>query len=75
LITADKRAYKRYVGDPSPIPLTSDVWTESDRVAENLEYMLRPYLLYETPITWKDIHDNTAIEGFEPYYGILRRRL
>jgi hypothetical protein len=75
LISYDKATYKRHIGDPSPIPLTSDVWTESDRVAENLEYMLRPYLLYETPITWKDIHDNTAIEGFEPYYGILRRRL
>ena len=75
LITADKRAYKRYVGDPSPIPLTSDVWTESDEVAENLEYMLKPYLLYEEPIRWSDMTENRAIDGFEPFYGILRRRL
>ena len=75
LISHDKAIYKRHIGDPSPIPLTSDVWSESDETAENLEDMLRPYLLYETPITWWDIYDNTAIEGFEPYYGILKRRL
>ena len=75
LIYHDKGTYKRHIGDPSPLPLTSNVWSESDAVAENLEDMLRPYLLYETPITWRDIHDNKAIEGFEPYSGILKGRL
>jgi hypothetical protein len=32
-------------------------------------------LLYQEPITWGDFIDNQAIDGFEPYYGILKRRL
>ena len=55
--------------------ITADVWTESDEVAENLEYMLKPYLLYEEPITWADMTENRAIDGYEPFYGILKRRL
>jgi len=75
LISSDTRAYKRFIGDPSPIPISANVWTESQDIAENLEFMLHPYLLYEEPITFQDITDNAAIEGFEPYTGILRRRL
>ena len=75
LVNYDKRIYNRHIGDPSPIPISADVWTESDDVAANLEYMLRPYLLYQEPITWNDMTENRAIDGFEPYEGILKRRL
>ena len=49
--------------------------TESEDVAENLEEMLKPYILYQDPITEADFLENQAIDGFEPYYGILKRRL
>jgi hypothetical protein len=75
LVNYDKRIFSRHIGNPSPIPVTADVWTESDDVAANLEYMLKPYLMYDEPIMWSDVKDNQAIDGFEPYYGILRRRL
>ena len=73
LVNYNKGIYERHIGEPSPIPVSADVWTESDDVAENLEYMLRPYLLYDAPIMWSDVKDNQAIDGFEPYYGILKR--
>jgi|TARA_R110000824_G_scaffold61907_3_gene164227 hypothetical protein len=75
LVSFDKAIFKRHIGNPSPLPITADVWTESDNVAANLEYMLKPFLLYDRPIMWSDVKDNTAIDGFEPYQGILRRRL
>ena len=52
--------------------MAADVWTESDEVAENLEYMLRPYLLHDVSIKWSDLVDNQAIDGYEPYHGILK---
>ena len=75
LIGYNKRDYKLHIGDPSPIPTSSNVWAESDAVRIRLIQMLRPYLLYEDPITFRDMNENQAIEGFEPYTGILRRRL
>lgn len=75
LINYTPKEYERRIGEPSPIPVSANVWTESDDVAENLEDMLHPYLLYQEPITWGDFIDNQAIDGFEPYYGILKRRL
>ena len=75
LIEYSPQEYERRIGEPSPIPIEANVWDESNDVAENLEEMLRPYLLYDAPIMWSDLKDNQAIEGFEPYYGILKRRL
>ena len=75
LIEYDKGDYKLHIGDPSPIPTSSNVWAESDAVRIRLIEMLRPYLLYEDTITFRDMNENQAIEGFEPYTGILRRRL
>ena len=39
---------------------------------ENLEYILRPYLLHDVSIKWSDLVDNQAIDGYEPYHGILK---
>lgn len=75
LINYTPREYEKRIGEPSPIPISSNVWTESDDVAENLQEMLSPYLMYDNPITWGDLVDNQAIDGYEPYYGILKRRL
>jgi len=75
LISYDKRDYKRHIGDPSPIPMTANVWTESDAIAQNLEYMLHPFLLYDEPITLEDIEGSDAIRGFQPMTTITRRRL
>ena len=72
LVNYNRVVYDRYIGDPSPIPVAADVWTESDEVAENLEYMLRPYLLHDVSIKWSDLVDNQAIDGYEPYHGILK---
>ena len=75
LIEYTPKEYERRIGEPSPIPIDSNVWDESNDVVENLAQMLNPYLLYDTPIMWSDVKDNQAIDGFEPYYGILKRRL
>ena len=75
LIAADERAYKRHIGDPSPIPITANVWTESDAIVQNLEYMIHPFLLYDEPITLEDIEGSEAITGFQPMTTITRRRL
>jgi hypothetical protein len=61
--------------NPSPIPNTSNVWDESDEVKENLNNLLIPFRLYNDPITNEDLIENSAINGFEPYTGILRRWL
>jgi hypothetical protein len=37
--------------------------------------MIHPFLLYDEAITLEDIEGSEAIEGFEPYTGIRRRRL
>jgi len=65
----------RLTTNPSPIPTTSNVWDESEKVKENLDDLLIPYRLYNDPITEKDLIENSAINGFEPYTGILRRWL
>lgn len=75
LISYDKRAYKKHIGDPSPLPITANVWTESDAITQNLERMLRPYLLYDEVITLEDIEGSDAIRGFQPMTTITRRRL
>jgi len=75
LVSYDKRAYRKFIGEPSPIPISANVWTESDAIAQNLEYMIHPFLLYDEAITLEDIEGSEAIEGFEPYTGIRRRRL
>jgi len=75
LINYTPKEYERRIGEPSPIPDAANVWTESEDVAENLEEMLKPYILYQDPITEADFLENQAIDGFEPYHGILKRRL
>ena len=70
LVNYNRAVYDRHIGEPSPIPVSADVWSESDDVAENLEYMLRPFLLHEVSIKWSDLVDNQAIDGYEPYHGI-----
>ena len=75
LVNYSPREYEKRIGEPSPIPISSNVWTESDDVAENLREMLKPYVLYQDPITEADYIETQAIDGFEPYYGILKRRL
>lgn len=73
LIPQDSK--ERFTTNPSPIPNTSNVWDESEKVKENLDDLLISYRLYNDPITEKDLIDNSAIKGFEPYTGILRRGL
>lgn len=65
----------RFTVHPSPIPNTSNVWAESDSISESLSDLLKPWTMYEDPITEADLKENQAIEGFEPYTGILKRRL
>ena len=36
MISHDKAQYKRHIGEPSPIPITADVWTEAERFRDNL---------------------------------------
>ena len=75
LVSYDEAIYKRHIGDPSPIPVGANVWSESDDIAANLEYMLTPFLLYDEPITIEDIQGSGAIKGFQPMTTITRRRL
>jgi hypothetical protein len=70
-ISPDPRG--KFTTNPSPIPSSSNVWEESEVVKDNLDTLLIPLRLYNDPITNEDLIDNSAINGFEPYTGILRR--
>jgi len=65
----------RFTVSPSPLPTTSNIWAESDEIKNRLQDLLIPYSLYQDPITTEDLLENQAIEGFEPFTGILKRRL
>jgi|TARA_R110000851_G_scaffold3604_2_gene14781 hypothetical protein len=75
MISHDKAQYKRHIGEPSPIPITADVWTEAERFRDNLIDVMTPYRLYDEPITLQDIQGTGAIEGFQPMTANHRRRL
>ena len=75
MISYDKSQYKRHIGEPSPIPITSDVWAEAERFRDNLIDVMTPYRLYDEPITLQDIQGMGAIEGFQPMTANHRRRL
>ena len=75
MISYDKSQYKRHIGEPSPIPITADVWAEAERFRDNLIDVMTPYRLYDEPITLQDIQGMGAIEGFQPMTANHRRRL
>ena len=75
LVEYTPKIYQKRIGEPSPIPIDSNVWRESTNVAENLEQMLKPFRLYDEVITLEDIEGSDAIEGFQPMTTITRRRL
>ena len=75
MISYDKAQYKRHIGEPSPIPITADVWTEAEKFRDNLIDVLTPFRLYDEPITLQDIQGTGAIEGFQPMTANHRRRL
>jgi hypothetical protein len=75
MISYDKAQYKRHIGEPSPIPITADVWTEAEKFRDNLIDVMTPYRLYDEPITLQDIQGTGAIEGFQPMTANHRRRL
>jgi hypothetical protein len=65
----------RFTVSPSPLPTSSNIWAESDEVKDRLQDLLKPYSLYQPTITEQDLVENQAIDGFEPFHGILKRRL
>jgi hypothetical protein len=75
MISYDKAQYKRHIGEPSPIPITADVWTEAEKFRDNLIDVMTPFRLYDEPITLQDIQGTGAIEGFQPMTANHRRRL
>jgi hypothetical protein len=75
MISYDKSQYKRHIGEPSPIPITADVWAEAERFRDNLIDVMTPYRLYDEPITLQEIQGMGAIEGFQPMTANHRRRL
>ena len=75
MISYDKSQYKRHIGEPSPIPITADVWAEAERFRDNLIDVMTQYRLYDEPITLQDIQGMGAIEGFQPMTANHRRRL
>lgn len=66
---------ERHISESSPIPISANVWSESERFRDNLIDIMTPHRLYDEPITIEDIQGTGAIEGFQPMTALHRRRL
>jgi len=75
MITHDESEYRKHIGEPSPLPISANVWIEAERFRDNLIDVMTPYRLYDEPITLEDIQGTDAIEGFQPTTALHRRRL
>tara|TARA_R110002012_G_scaffold75574_5_gene190933 strand:- start:9392 stop:10333 length:942 start_codon:yes stop_codon:yes gene_type:complete len=72
-IKATPQQIEDYTTSSSPLPISSNVWAESDAYKDRLDNLLIPFRMHtKYPVSIEEIIDNQTINGFEPFTGFYR---